>query len=205
MCEGLVRREFLPCVQPHAIKGKEGSKDAVEAKERQVTGMIVKCQNEVSTLVENQTTLGAVDVQGDEKKMDVKRQKIEAALKNIRKDEAEAHCNAHFHGSVTPEIKAECIRVLLLHLQAGKNAHKRPKAFLNLTFGVDGAVITSHVVNQNLSTGVLWWKCQIVLVRVVRSQTLPTAHFAARCAFAALRRQWAVAVSSSVTELCSRV
>ena len=28
---------------------------------------------------------------------------------------------------------------------------------------------------------------------------------AARCAFAALRRQWAVAVSSPVTELCSRV
>ena len=28
---------------------------------------------------------------------------------------------------------------------------------------------------------------------------------AARCAFAALRRQWAVAVSSAVTELCSRV
>ena len=62
-----------------------GLKDAVELKKRQVTGMIVKCQHEISTLVENQTTLGTVDVQGDEKRMDVKRQKLKATLKTHNK------------------------------------------------------------------------------------------------------------------------
>ena len=76
----------------------------------------------------NQTTLQlrTVDVQGDEKRMDVKRQKLEAHLMNIGKAEAAAHRNAHFHGSVIPEIKEECMQVPLLHLQAGENGHTRP-------------------------------------------------------------------------------
>ena len=41
-------------------------------------------------------------------------------------------------------------------------------------------------------------------IKDIEAETQQTIN-AARCAFAALRRQWAVAVSSAVTELCSRV
>ena len=117
-----------------------GLNDAVDLKRRDVTRRIENCENPE----DNQNTLG--DVQGDEQKNNVKRQKIEAQLRNIEKDEDAALRNAHFNGSVIPEIKEECMQVPLLHLQAGENAHKRPKAFLK--FGVDGAVITSHVVKH---------------------------------------------------------
>ena len=116
-----------------------------------MTGKIQECQFKICNLVEDQTTLRIKDVQGDEKtKLDLKRRNLEAQPMNIDKSEAAARRNNHFQGSVIPEIKDElkdeCRDVELHHLQAGKTSHRQAKAFVK--FGVDGAVITSHVVNE---------------------------------------------------------
>ena len=65
VCEGLAR-----CLQPHALNGMAGLNDAVDLKRRDVTRRIENCEN----LEDNQNTLG--DVQGDEQKNNVKRQKF---------------------------------------------------------------------------------------------------------------------------------
>ena len=142
VCEGLLRKAFARCLQPHALNGMAGLQDAVDQKRRLVTGKIEMCRDECSTLVDG-------DVPDDEQENNAKRQKfekLERQLENIKKAEAAALRNAHFNGSVIPDIKEECMLVPLLHLQAGGDGHQRPKAFLK--FGVDGAVITSHVVNE---------------------------------------------------------
>ena len=128
VCEGLLRKAFARCLQPHALNGMAGLQDAVDQKRRLVTGKIEKCRDECITLVDNQTTLE--DSQGDEQKNNAKRQKLERQLANITKAEAAAKRNAHFGPFVIPDIKKECMLVPLLHLQAGGDGHQRPKAFL---------------------------------------------------------------------------
>ena len=73
VCEGLLRKAFARCLQPHALNGMAGLKDAVDQKRRIATGRIETCRDEYDTLEDNQNTWG--DVQGDEQKNNAKRQK----------------------------------------------------------------------------------------------------------------------------------
>ena len=45
LCEGLLRKAFARCLQPHVLNGMAGLKDAVDQKRRIVTGMIEKCRD----------------------------------------------------------------------------------------------------------------------------------------------------------------
>ena len=76
-----------------------------------------------------------------------------------------------------------------------------------LNRAVSGPVLSTglqvYCINRAVSVSVLGTGLQMYCIN--RAVPGPVLGIAARCAFAALRRHRAVAVSSSVTDLCSRV